>query len=80
MQNRKRKLDSLRAIFERSEGRKVHFLVDGKSETLNKSTVINKLWELKKSAKVFVDSSDIASAELGSPVELARVIKKYEIK
>jgi hypothetical protein len=46
------------------------------SETLTKSVVANKLFELKKSG-TRVDSADIARVEMGQ--DLKQIIKKYEI-
>ena len=48
-------------------------------EPLSKSQVVEKLFALKKSGTP-VDSTDIASAELGGPAELAKVAQKYQIK
>ena len=48
-------------------------------EMLTKSSVVNKLFELKKSG-TRVDSVDIASAELGGNAELAKIVNKYNIK
>jgi hypothetical protein len=52
---------------------------EGTTEALNKSEVVNKLFELKKSGQK-VDSVDIASAELGSAGDLAKIVTKYNIK
>jgi hypothetical protein len=46
---------------------------------LTKSDVVDKLFELKKSGES-VDSVDIASAELGNPSELVKIVNKYNIK
>lgn len=48
-------------------------------EPLSKSDVVNKLFELKKSGEK-VDTVDIASAELGSPQDLIKLVNKYNIK
>jgi len=48
-------------------------------ETLTKSVIVDKMFELKKSG-VRVDSVDIASAELAGPAELAKIVTKYNIK
>jgi hypothetical protein len=48
-------------------------------ETLNKSQVVEKLFELKKSGEK-VETVDIASAELGSSSDLVKIIQKYDIK
>ena len=50
------------------------------SETLSKSEVASKLFELKKSGEVKVDTVDIVSVETGTPADLARIVNKYEIK
>ena len=49
------------------------------SEPLNKSAVVDKLFELKKSGEN-VSSLDITSAELASPAELVKIANKYNIK
>lgn len=49
---------------------------EGQTESLSKSDVANKLFELKKSG-TRVDSLDIAKAEMGQ--DLATIVKKYEI-
>jgi hypothetical protein len=51
----------------------------GEGEPLTKSSLVNKLFELKKSG-ARVDSIDIASAELASGHELAKIANKYNIK
>ena len=48
-------------------------------EQLNKSTVLEKLFDLKKSGTA-VDSADIISAELGSANTLNQIVAKYNIK
>jgi len=48
-------------------------------EALNKSQIIEKLFELKKSGEN-VDTTDITSAELGTPNELVKIVQKYNIK
>jgi len=45
---------------------------------LNKSQVVDKLFDLKKSGET-VNTTDITSAELGSPAELAKIVEKYNI-
>ena len=45
---------------------------------LSKAQVADKLLELKKSG-TNVNSTDIASAELGSPVDLAKIVDKYNL-
>jgi hypothetical protein len=52
---------------------------EGEGETLTKSVVVEKLFELKKSG-TRVDSVDIASAELANGPELAKIAHKYNIK
>jgi cobalamin biosynthesis protein CobT len=52
---------------------------DAQVETLTKSQVIDKLFELKKSGTA-VDSTDIAAAELGGPNVLSKITAKYDIK
>lgn len=52
---------------------------DEEGETLSKSDVAGKLFELKKSGTK-VDTLDIISVETGTPADLARVVNKYEIK
>jgi len=51
---------------------------DEGTEPLNKSTLVNKLFELKKSG-TSVDTLDIMSVELGNPAELAKIAEKYSI-
>lgn len=48
-------------------------------EPLSKSQVVEKLLTLKKSGAA-IESTDIASAELGGPAELAKIAQKYQIK
>jgi hypothetical protein len=48
-------------------------------QSLSKSDVVDKLFELKKSGES-VDTVDIASAELGNPSELVKIVNKYNIK
>ena len=50
---------------------------DETAETLTKSEVASKLWELKKSG-TRVDSTDIARAEMGH--DLDKIIAKYDVK
>lgn len=50
---------------------------EGYSETLSKSEVASKLFELKKSGS-HIDSLDIAKVEMGQ--DLATIIKKYNLK
>lgn len=52
---------------------------DDSESTLTKSALVDKLLELKKSGSP-VNSTDIASAELGGPNELAKIAHKYNIK
>ena len=52
---------------------------DEEVETLSKSQVVEKLFDLKKSGEK-VDTVDIASAELGNPSELVKIVNKYNIK
>lgn len=48
-------------------------------EPLEKSQVVEKLFELKKSG-THVDTLDITSAELANPAELVKIANKYDIK
>ena len=48
-------------------------------EPLNKSEVLGKLFELKKSGQE-VATADIASIELGGPAEVSAIIHKYNLK
>lgn len=50
---------------------------DSETESLTKSQVVDKLFDLKKSG-TRVDTLDIASAELGT--DLAKIMNKYNIK
>jgi hypothetical protein len=61
--------------------RNVQPLVKSEPETeyLSKSQIVDKLFDLKKSGEN-VETTDIASAELGHPGELAKIVKKYNIK
>ena len=49
-------------------------------EALNKSVVLDKLWELKKSSPNMVDTADITKVEIGSENDMVSVVKKYNIK
>ena len=51
---------------------------DADVEPLNKTSLVNKLFDLKKSG-TSVDTLDITSAELGNPAELAKIADKYNI-
>jgi len=51
---------------------------DERVTQLSKAQVADKLLELKKSG-TYVNSTDIASAELGSPVDLAKIVDKYNL-
>lgn len=52
---------------------------DEGTEALTKSAVVDQLFELKKSGK-YVNSTDIASAELANSAELAKIVQKYNLK
>jgi cobalamin biosynthesis protein CobT len=52
---------------------------EGENEPLTKGQIVDKLFDLKKSG-TRVDSADIASAELASGHDLAKIANKYNIK
>lgn len=53
--------------------------MDDEAQPLSKADVATKLFELKKSG-TYVDSVDIAQAELGNPATLQKIVTKYNIK